>query len=81
MKTNSKILMAIGAGLAIGGVLGVLFAPESGADIRKKISGKGKQLADDVKNQFVQVKDRFQHVNKAVKDKMEKMTERAEELV
>ena len=81
MKTNSKILVAAGAGLAIGGILGVLFAPESGADIRKKISGKGKRLADDVKNQFVQVKDSFQNVNKAVKDKMEKMTERVDGIV
>jgi gas vesicle protein len=81
MKTNRKILVAAGAGLAIGGILGVLFAPESGADIRKKISGKGKRLADDVKNQIGQVKDSFQNVNKAVKDKMEKMTERVDGLV
>ncbi len=80
MKTNSKILIAAGAGLAIGGILGVLFAPESGADIRRKISGKGKKIVDDVKNQIVQVKDSFQNVNKAVKDKMEKMTERVDGL-
>lgn len=50
MKNTSKMLIALGAGLAIGGVLGVLFAPEKGSVTRHKIAEKGKKL----KNQFNQ---------------------------
>jgi len=46
MKSTSKILIALGAGLAIGGILGVLFAPDKGSETRKKISDNGKMLAD-----------------------------------
>jgi gas vesicle protein len=48
MKSTSKILIALGAGLAIGGILGILFAPEKGSETRKKISDTGKKLADKI---------------------------------
>jgi len=48
MKNTSKILIALGAGLAIGGILGVLFAPDKGSETRKKISDTGKKLADTI---------------------------------
>lgn len=47
MKNTSKILIALGAGLAIGGVLGVLFAPEKGSVTRHKITESGKKFADN----------------------------------
>ncbi|MBL0131870.1 MAG: YtxH domain-containing protein [Chitinophagaceae bacterium] len=46
MKNTSKVLIALGAGLAIGGVLGVLFAPDKGTVSRHKISDNGKKLKD-----------------------------------
>ncbi|MBK9570804.1 MAG: YtxH domain-containing protein [Chitinophagaceae bacterium] len=46
MKNTSKVLIALGAGLAIGGVLGVLFAPDKGTVTRHKISDNGKKLKD-----------------------------------
>ena len=49
MKNTSKMLIALGAGLAIGGVLGVLFAPDKGANTRHKIAENGKKLADQFK--------------------------------
>lgn len=50
MKNTSKILIALGAGLAIGGVLGVLFAPDKGANIRHKIAENSKKLSDQLKS-------------------------------
>lgn len=48
MKQVTKLGIALGAGAAIGGLLGVLFAPAKGVDTRKKIAESGKKL----KHQF-----------------------------
>jgi gas vesicle protein len=44
MKNITKLLVALGAGLAIGGVLGVLFAPRKGKETREKIKEDGTKL-------------------------------------
>ena len=41
MKGITKLLVALGAGLAIGGVLGVLFAPRKGKEDRKRQERRG----------------------------------------
>lgn len=46
MKTTNKILIALGAGVAIGGVLGLLFAPAKGVETRQKIAESGKKLKE-----------------------------------
>ncbi len=46
MKTTNKILIALGAGVAIGGVLGLLFAPAKGVETRNKIAESGKKLKE-----------------------------------
>jgi len=46
MKNTSKMLIALGTGLAIGGILGVLFAPDKGSVTRHKIAEGGKKMAD-----------------------------------
>ncbi|MBX2962401.1 MAG: YtxH domain-containing protein [Cyclobacteriaceae bacterium] len=45
---NVKLIVGVAAGIAAGALLGVLFAPEKGVDTRKKISKKGKDLADEL---------------------------------
>jgi hypothetical protein len=39
MNDNAKIVAAVLAGLAIGTIVGILFAPEKGSDIRTKLAG------------------------------------------
>jgi gas vesicle protein len=39
-------------GAAIGGLLGVLFAPHKGSDTRKKIMAKGNDLTDEMKDKI-----------------------------
>ena len=48
MKNITKILIALGAGVLAGGVLGLLFAPDKGAETRRKIREEGKKLKDQV---------------------------------
>jgi gas vesicle protein len=45
---NSKVLLAFLGGAAAGAVLGVLFSPGKGSEIRKDISEKAKSLADAI---------------------------------
>ncbi|MGE5520789.1 MAG: YtxH domain-containing protein [Candidatus Dadabacteria bacterium] len=49
MNSSIKLIIAIAAGATIGGLLGVLFAPEKGSITRKKIVEQGKELTDDFK--------------------------------
>jgi gas vesicle protein len=50
---TGKLIGALLIGAAIGGVLGVLFAPDKGSETRKKIAGKSGELTDALKDKFM----------------------------
>lgn len=54
---NSKLLLGFFAGAAIGGVLGILLAPDKGTETRRKIIEKGTDLSDSIKDKFNDVVD------------------------
>lgn len=51
-NNTGKLIGAIVVGAVIGGVLGILFAPDKGSETRKKISGKSDDLTDAIKEKF-----------------------------
>ncbi len=54
MEDSTKnILIAAGSGIAVGAILGVLFAPSSGEETREKIASK----AHDAKDTLLEKKD------------------------
>jgi len=65
---SGKILLGILAGTAAGAVLGILFAPEKGKEMRRKIAAKGEDYADAVK-------DKFDYLVGDITDKYEKAKE------
>ncbi|MEI2738416.1 MAG: YtxH domain-containing protein [Chitinophagaceae bacterium] len=73
MKNTQKILIALGAGLAIGGVLGVLYAPDKGSETRRKISEKGRKLSDKVKGTLKREKEEMQNRFDKVNGKLEEL--------
>ena len=66
----SKVNVVIGAlaGVAVGALLGVLFAPEKGEDTRKKIAVKGKDASDKLKDKFNEFVDNITHQFDKVKE-------------
>ena len=49
---NSDVVVGIVSGLAVGTILGVLFAPDKGSNTRRKIAEKGTDLKDNLKGNF-----------------------------
>lgn len=72
MKNVSKILVAVGAGLAIGGILGVLYAPDKGSVTRQKIADGNKKLADKIKSKVrigrEKMEEKFNRVNGKIEE-------------
>ena len=80
MKTTNKILIALGAGAVIGGVLGILFAPDKGTETRKKIADKGSRLTDAVKTKFSKGKEKLSELNTGITERINGISEKLEEL-
>ena len=49
MNDNSKVVVALLAGIAAGAALGILFAPESGNETRDKLTESLKKLTDSIR--------------------------------
>ncbi|MFA5814634.1 MAG: YtxH domain-containing protein [Bacteroidales bacterium] len=50
--SKGNVFLDVLTGLAIGVILGVLFAPAKGSETRQKISDKGNEFADTLKKKF-----------------------------
>lgn len=55
--STGKVVLGTVAGLAIGGILGILFAPEKGSVTRKQIMDKGTDYADELKSKYSDLAD------------------------
>jgi len=87
-KSDSTLpVVALLTGLAVGAVIGVLFAPERGADIRTRISDKAKGLSDAAQDKLQTVKNKLRtngqelsELKDEVVDKVKSKAKAAEDL-
>ena len=49
---SGKVFLGVLGGIAAGAVIGILFAPDKGSDIRSKIVKQGEDYLDSVKERF-----------------------------
>jgi gas vesicle protein len=81
---SGKVVLGVLAGLAVGAMLGILFAPEKGSDTRKKISQKGEEYADELKEKFNEFLDgisqKYEHVKENVSDFVENAQSKSDEV-
>lgn len=67
-EKSSNSSLAFIAGLAVGALAGLLFAPETGEDTRKRLTDKSKELADDLYDKFDDLKDSMTDIMEDVKE-------------
>lgn len=71
--STGKVVLGTVAGLAIGGILGILFAPEKGSVTRRKIMDQGNDYADELKSKYNEFAD-------VISDKLHSAKEFAQEI-
>lgn len=74
---GSKIAVGFLAGAAVGALAGILFAPDSGSNTRKKISSKSGEIKDSVKNSFNEFVDGAKQTYAGAKDELETFGDKA----
>ena len=72
--SSGKVAVGVLAGLAVGAIAGILFAPEKGSKTRKNLVDKGEDYLDDMK-------DKFDVFLETITEKFENTHEEAENLL
>jgi gas vesicle protein len=78
--STGKVLLGILTGFAAGAILGILFAPDKGSVTRMKISQKGEDYADAVKNKFSSFIDSINEKFESVKDDVERGRQKVQDV-
>lgn len=73
--TTGKVIGALLIGAAVGGALGILFAPNKGSETRQKIAGKADDFTRSLKDKFNALLEEAKHEFEAAKDKAKELAE------
>mgnify|MGYP003411800342 CR=1 FL=1 len=76
MKADSKIVLGLLAGAAIGAIAGILFAPDKGSETRKKISKNKSEIGNQLTHSYKDFVDTVQDINRHAKNEAEEVAEK-----
>lgn len=79
MNDNTKVAVALLAGLAAGAALGILFAPDKGSETRDKLSESLANLGDSIKETAAAEIDKLVGIKDKVVDNIKTKVRGAEE--
>ena len=79
MSDNGKILGALVLGAAAGAVLGLLFAPSKGSDLRGKIKDNAEDLIDELTDKIKEGKEALSGLKEKAMSKAEDLKAAAED--
>jgi gas vesicle protein len=79
IMSAGKIVTSLLIGAAAGAVIGVLFAPDKGSETRKKISQKGTDFTDALKDRFNSIVDGIADKFDRAKSEADDMAEKAKD--
>ena len=75
--SKGKVILGVLAGVAVGAVLGVLFAPDKGWNTRKRILKKGEDLTEDLRDKFEEFIDSLSVKADEVKEDISDFSEKS----
>lgn len=78
--STTKVLLGFVAGAAVGALAGLLFAPDSGANTRKKMADKAGDLTGSAKETFNGLMDGVKNAYSSTKDFGSRTQDKMEEL-
>ena len=73
------MLLTIGGAVAMGAILGMLFAPEDGVETRKKIMKRSKKLIGSVNNSLEDGKESLEEIKEVLQKQLVKVSRKIEE--
>jgi gas vesicle protein len=74
MNGTSKVVVAVLAGMAAGAALGLLLAPETGAEMRRKISASTSDLIDEILDKASDGLDALNDLKDQINEKVSEIT-------
>jgi len=75
--SNTKSLLTLVTGLALGATLGILLAPASGKETRRKLMKRGETLGDDVNDLMEEGKSAMEEVKDKAASTASNMADKA----